>query len=142
METHRYTSRQFAPVRAAAAGDMSRVYGAAASADALFLWVFPNLMLNVYPNNIQTNVIVPLAHDKTLAIFEWYAAAESAASRNEILRAIEFAEQVQKEDIHLCETVQKGLQSASYDRGRYSVKRENGVHHFHALLQEFISEKT
>jgi hypothetical protein len=25
-----------------------------------------------------------------------------------------------------------------YDRGRYSVKRENGVHHFHLLLGEFL----
>lgn len=141
VETHRYYSRQFAPVRAASAGGDSRVYATAGGADALFLWVFPNLMLNVYPNNIQTNVILPLAHDRTLAIFEWFASAESAASRNEIMRAIEFAEQVQREDIHLCETVQKGLKSASYDRGRYSVKRENGVHHFHALLQEFVAEK-
>ncbi len=141
VETHRYYSRQFAPVRAAVAGAPGRVYAAAGGTEALFLWVFPSLMLNVYPNNIQTNVIVPLAHDRTLAIFEWFASAEPAASRNEIMRAIEFAEQVQKEDIHLCETVQKGLNSASYDRGRYSVKRENGVHHFHALLQEFVSEK-
>ncbi len=141
VETHRFYSRQFAPVRAAAPGVADRVYAAAGDTEALFLWVFPNLMLNVYPNNIQTNVIVPSGHDRTLAIFEWFAAAESAASRNEIMSAIEFAEQVQKEDIHLCETVQKGLNSASYDRGRYSVKREIGVHHFHALLHEFISEK-
>ncbi len=33
-----------------------------------------------------------------------------------------------------CEAVQKGLQSRSYDRGRYSVRRENGVHHFQSLL--------
>ena len=43
-----------------------------------------------------------------------------------------------KEDIHICEAVQRGLQSATYDRGRYSVKRENGVHHFHMLLSEFL----
>jgi len=33
-----------------------------------------------------------------------------------------------------CEAVQRGLQSRTYDRGRYSVRRENGVHHFHSLL--------
>jgi choline monooxygenase len=36
--------------------------------------------------------------------------------------------------------VQRGLRSSLYDRGRYSVKRENGVHHFHMLLREFLEE--
>ncbi|HKD18553.1 MAG TPA: SRPBCC family protein, partial [Thermoanaerobaculia bacterium] len=40
----------------------------------------------------------------------------------------------QQEDIAICEAVQKGLRSRTYDRGRYSVLRENGVHHFHELL--------
>jgi choline monooxygenase len=35
--------------------------------------------------------------------------------------------------------VQKGLVSRSYDQGRFSVKRENGVHHFHLLLHEYLT---
>jgi choline monooxygenase len=31
------------------------------------------------------------------------------------------------------------LRSRTYNSGRYSVKRENGVHHFHGLLAEFLS---
>ena len=42
------------------------------------------------------------------------------------------------EDIRICESVQRGLRSRYYDRGRFSVKRENGVHHFHGLLAEFL----
>jgi len=49
-----------------------------------------------------------------------------------------FKRKVQQEDIMLCTNVQKGLNSSTYDRGRYSVKRENGVHHFHMLLREFL----
>jgi choline monooxygenase len=40
--------------------------------------------------------------------------------------------------MQICEAVQRGLSSALYDRGRYAVKRENGVHHFHMLLAEFL----
>jgi len=58
--------------------------------------------------------------------------------RERMQRAVEFSHQVQNEDIHLCEAVQRGLRSSTYDRGRYSVKRENGVHHFHSLLVEFL----
>jgi len=53
-------------------------------------------------------------------------------------KAVAFSDEVQQEDIGLCENVQKGLRSSTYDRGRYSVKRENGVHHFHMLLSEFL----
>jgi choline monooxygenase len=48
---------------------------------------------------------------------------------------------VQQEDILLCENVQRGLRPASYGRRRYSVKRENGVHHFHTLLSEFLEKR-
>ena len=34
----------------------------------------------------------------------------------------------------VCEDVQRGLASKSYDTGRYSVRREIGVHHFHKYL--------
>ena len=43
-----------------------------------------------------------------------------------------------KEDIEVCEWVQERLASRAYDKGRLSVARENGVHHFHRLLHEFL----
>ena len=36
-------------------------------------------------------------------------------------------------------SVQRNLRSRVYDRGRYSAKRENGVHHFHSLLHEALT---
>ncbi|MDE3149368.1 MAG: AAA family ATPase, partial [Acidobacteriota bacterium] len=46
-----------------------------------------------------------------------------------------------QEDIRICENVQRGLNSRSYNQGRFSVKRENGVHHFHLLVDEFLREE-
>jgi choline monooxygenase len=98
-------------------------------------------MLNIYPDNISTNLIVPLSQDQTLTIFEWFFHdVKSPANQERIARAVAFHDEVQQEDIMLCRYVQKGLQSATYDRGRYSVKRENGVHHFHMLLGEFLGQ--
>jgi hypothetical protein len=37
--------------------------------------------------------------------------------------------------------VQKGLRSRLYDRGRYSPSREQGVHHFHRLLAQAMTER-
>jgi len=140
-EVRRYSSQQLGPVKELKLGETGeRVYPPGPGLkEALYFWVFPNLMVNIYPDNISTNVIVPLGHDRTLTIFEWYVHdAHSETVRERTRKAIGFSEAVQQEDIHICEAVQRGLQSSTYDRGRYSVKRENGVHHFHMLLSEFL----
>jgi choline monooxygenase len=142
-DTFRYHSQQFAPIRAMKAedsGDRAYAPGSVAQ-EALYFWIFPNLMLNIYPDNVSTNLIVPLSQDKTLTIFEWFFHDMGSAKVQERMKkAIAFSDEVQQEDIGLCESVQRGLQSALYDRGRYSVKRENGVHHFHMLLGEFLGQ--
>ena len=140
-EVYRYHSQQLGPVKEVKPGDATeRVYAPGPGlSDALYFWVFPNLMLNIYPDNIQTNLVVPLSHEKTLVIFEWFfhdAQSESVSARAK--KAIGFSDTVQQEDADICAAVQRGLQSTTYDRGRYSVKRENGVHHFHLLLSEFL----
>jgi len=141
-ETFRYHSQQIGPVKDLKSGDThERMYPPGSGLpEALYFWVFPNLMLNIYPDNIQINVIVPLSHEKTLTIFEWYFHnSHSEKIRERAAKAIAFSDTVQAEDIHICEAVQRGLRSTTYDRGRYSVKRENGVHHFHRLLAEFLA---
>jgi choline monooxygenase len=141
-DTYRYYSQQFAPIRAMKAEENAQRFYKPGSGlqQAAYFWIFPNLMLNIYPDNVSTNLIVPISHDKTLTIFEWFFHdAANSAVQERIQRAVAFSDQVQQEDIGLCENVQRGLRSATYDRGRYSVKRENGVHHFHMLLGEFLA---
>jgi choline monooxygenase len=142
-DTYRYYSQQFAPIRAMKPEDSAGRFYAPGTGlqEALYFWIFPNLMLNIYPDNLSTNLIVPLSHDRTLTIFEWFFHdVHSEKVRERIQRAVAFSEEVQQEDIELCRQVQRGLNSSTYDRGRYSVKRENGVHHFHVLLSEFLAK--
>lgn len=136
-ETKRFYSIQHAPIRRDRA---TRIQTEGASAEAQYFWIFPNLMLNVYPDNYSTNLIVPLSAERTLTVFEWYFKdAESDATREAVRRTVEFSDEIQREDIDICEAVQRGLRSRTYTSGRYSVRRENGVHHFHSLLNEFFS---
>jgi choline monooxygenase len=144
-DTFRYYSQQFAPIRAMKPEDAAdRFYSPGTGLqEALYFWIFPNLMLNIYPDNISTNVIVPLSAEKTLTIFEWFFHdVDQPKTKGRIEKAIAFSDEVQQEDILLCTNVQRGLRSSTYDRGRYSVKRENGVHHFHMLLSEFLAEQS
>jgi choline monooxygenase len=163
VDTARYYSSQYAPIRPARDTTGSRRYADAdGSGRALYYWVFPNWMLNVYsassstapgnggnqldspgavyPDNLSINIIIPLAVDRTLTIFEWYFRdPERPEVREAVERTVAFSDEIQLEDVKLCEEVQVRLGSRSYDRGRYSVRRENGVHHFHGLLHEFLS---
>jgi len=139
VETYRYNSSHFAPIRHAG-GEADRRYNTTSEAAALYYWIFPNFMLNIYPDNMSSNVILPLGHDRTLTIFEWFFAPEVLRRDPDVARqTMEFSDEIQLEDIKLCENVQRGLQSRSYNTGRFSVRRENGVHHFHLLLHEFLT---
>lgn len=51
---------------------------------------------------------------------------------------MQFSDEIQVEGVRICEIVQKNLRSRSYNRGRYSVKQERGVHHFHSLYAEAL----
>jgi choline monooxygenase len=134
VETSRFYSAQLAPLREGRGA--GRTYGKTREDEsALYYWVFPNLMLNFYPGNLQANSVVPLDSRRTLTLFEWFGIDEAGG----LEEAIAFSDQVQKEDMEICRAVQKGLTSRSYDRGRFSVRRENGVHHFHLLLHELLS---
>lgn len=145
VDTYRYYSSQYAPIRPLRPSDNlpgrdRRYLRTEEESQALYYWVFPNLMLNFYPDNMQINIIVPLSHERTLTIFEWYFKQPGSGEGWESMQqSIAFSDQVQKEDIEICETVQKGLRSRSYNQGRFSIKRENGVHHFQSLVHEFLT---
>lgn len=123
VDTFRYYSSQHAPIRPGSPATANRRYTQDAGR-ALYFWVFPNLMLNVYPDNLSSNLIVPLSHDRTLTIFEWFTYPTAGGTADIPPETVSFSDEIQQEDIRICESVQKGLASTTYDRGRYSVKRE------------------
>jgi choline monooxygenase len=138
-ETKRLYSIQHSPIRADRATRL-KIDAEAEENEAQYFWLFPNLMLNVYPDNYSTNLIMPLSAERTLTVFEWYFDEPgSEKSREALNRTVEFSDEIQLEDIRVCEAVQRGLRSRTYAQGRYSVKRENGVHHFLGLLAEFFA---
>ena len=101
---------------------------------ALYFFVFPNLMLNFYPWGLSVNVVKPLEKDLTKVSYLTFVADESKLNRGAgaDLGRVEF------EDQAVVESVQKGIGSRFYGRGRYSPAREQGTHHFHRLIAEFI----
>jgi choline monooxygenase len=129
--------RQFSPIRGAQPGDAAprRYQAAREDLSTDYFWIFPNWMLNCYPDNVSLNIVLPAGTERSLAIFEWYVPEQGLKSKV-ASDSVAFSDQVQMEDVAICETVQKNLRSRSYERGRYSVKQEKGVHAFHRIYAE------
>ncbi|HVH11185.1 MAG TPA: aromatic ring-hydroxylating dioxygenase subunit alpha [Gemmatimonadales bacterium] len=129
-EVHDWYSVQVGPLT----GDRNVYTGG--GGEALYYHVFPNLMLNVVPGRLQSNVVLPVAPDRCRVIFRYYYAdVSSTAARERIEADIAFSDKVQREDAEICARVQQGLGSRAYDRGRFSVRFEEGVYHFQGVLK-------
>jgi choline monooxygenase len=137
VEPYQRHVRQFSPIRGAQPGDAAPRRYAEAREDLTtdYFWIFPNWMLNCYPDNVSLNIVLPVEPERSLAIFEWYL-PEKDHSSPAAKASVEFSDQVQMEDVAICEVVQKNLRSRSYSRGRFSVKQEKGVHAFHRMYAE------
>ena len=48
-------------------------------------------------------------------------------------------EKVEREDQNIVESVQRGVKSHLYQKGRFSPTMEKGVHHFHFLLASLMN---
>jgi len=134
VEPYAHHVRQFSPIRGAQPGDTAprRYQEARENLTTDYFWIFPNWMLNCYPDNVSLNIVLPLDPERSLAIFEWYL-PEKDHSAPTAKASVDFSDQIQLEDVAICEAVQKNLRSRSYSRGRFSAKQEKGVHAFHRM---------
>ena len=109
--------------------------GARIGARAVYAWVWPNWMLNRYGPCLDTNLVVPLGPDRCQVHYEFFFLdVEGVDNASFITESIEQSAVTQREDIAICESVQIGLRSSGYERGRYAPRVETGEHHFHRLL--------
>jgi choline monooxygenase len=100
--------------------------------EALYWWLWPTTMLNCLPGRLQTNRVIPRGPGRCRVEFDFFY-APGAEARAEADAA--FSDEVQREDIGICEAVQRGLASGSYTPGRLNPLRESGLWHFHELLR-------
>ncbi len=101
---------------------------------ALYYWIYPNFMINLYEGVMDTNLVLPLGVDRTEVIFDFYFPDISEDARGRNLASINVGQRIQDEDTAICKSVQRGLTSRAYVAGRLSVRREAGEHLFHRLL--------
>ncbi len=102
---------------------------------AYYYWVFPNMMFNFYPWGLSLNIVRPIDINRTKVSFISYVYDPTKLNKG----AGNDLEKVEREDEFVVENVQKGVNSSFYKAGRFSPKREKGVHHFHSLLAKYLN---
>ncbi len=92
--------------------------------------LYPNLLLSLHPDYMMVHTLWPRAVDHTQIVCEWYFhPAEMAKPDFFAEDAVEFWDRTNREDWHIVELSQAGIQSRAYTPGPYSRREE--------LLQAF-----
>ncbi|MCL1696708.1 MULTISPECIES: aromatic ring-hydroxylating dioxygenase subunit alpha [unclassified Lysinibacillus] len=107
-----------------------------------FYWLYPNLMLTVYPGpgNIASIELVPIDHENTTIVYTYYFREDSLEKISQEERDLmSFAEQVRVEDIELVELEQIGFKSQAFTKGHYSPS-ELAIVQFHHLVMEALGK--
>lgn len=136
-ELHRNFSVQSAPLKAPEQGEDASAAAVRTGTAAAYVWVYPNFMINAYSGVMDTNLVLPLAPDRCRVVFDFFF-AEGTMTPEGFAQSVRVADQVQAEDVGICEDVQRGLSSRHFTAGRFSVRREAGVYQFHRLLAEQV----
>lgn len=111
-----------------------------------FLW--PNLTIWIYPGepNISTLQIIPDGVGRTIEYQDWYLPNPEPTQQQRDAMVYQ-KDVLQPEDVSLCESVYRGLQSKGYNQGRFVVDperselSEHAVHHFQQLYVDTMAGK-
>lgn len=143
--THGIYSSHIAP--AGRADNTAYQIPAGTATDFAAWWLWPNVTFNTFPGPANMTVlhIMPTGPETVLEHFDLYSLDKTPSEcEREAMKYID--EVLQPEDIGLVESVQRGLHSRGYHRGRFIVDKdrtyvsEHGVHHFHGLVLEALGE--
>jgi Rieske 2Fe-2S family protein len=116
-----------APIRGLSGDDLTSV---------LYFVLFPNALVSLHPDYAMLHTLWPRTADRTDVICEWFfEPATISAEGFDPSDSIDFWDQVNREDWHVCELTQQGVRSRGYVPGRYSVE-EVDVHAFDAMVAD------
>ena len=115
--------RQFLP--GLSAEDRRRVY---------YYAIFPNMLLSLHPDYMLVHTLWPVAPDRTVNICEWHFQPDELARAGfDAADCVDFWDMTNRQDWHVCELSQAGIQSRAYTPGPYS-NREDLLYAFDRMI--------
>jgi Rieske 2Fe-2S family protein len=102
----------------------------------LYFVLFPNTLVSLHPDYAMLHTLWPRSADRTDVVCEWFFEPATIAAKGfDPSDAIEFWDQVNREDWHVCELTAKGVRNRGYVAGRYSAE-EVDVHAFDSMVAD------
>lgn len=98
-----------------------------------WLWRFPNLALNLYPDGMNVERFVPVSPTRSRVVYHYFF-----KDGREDKESIDMSMLLLDEDARICEAVQGNLESGAYDVGRLSPRHEQGVLRFQELVRQAV----
>ena len=80
-----------------------------------WLWRFPNLAINLYPDGMNVERFLPLGPRRTRIVYDYFFRDLSPAAQAENDEVVRLSLEVLDEDRAICEAVQRNLESGVYD---------------------------
>ena len=100
-----------------------------------FVYPFPSFMFTLAPDHMSASRIIPDGVERVRWVREFFF--ESGTAQEIVDKNVEFRTRNMKEDLTICEAVQRGVRSQFHDSHRYSPQ-EPGVYHFHTVLRRML----
>jgi Rieske 2Fe-2S family protein len=108
--------------------------------NVLYFALFPNALVSLHPDYFMLHTLWPRSPGVTEVTCEWFFEPETIAMEGfDPSDAVEFWDMVNRQDWHVCELAQKGIQTRGYVPGRYSTE-EADVHAFDQMVAERYME--
>jgi Rieske 2Fe-2S family protein len=102
-----------------------------------FYALLPNLLLSLHPDYVMTHTLKPKGVDRTEIVCDWLFHPEALAAPDFASDdVVGFWDLTNRQDWHVCEQMQIGLNSRGYRPGPYS-HREDLLHGFDRVILEF-----
>jgi phenylpropionate dioxygenase-like ring-hydroxylating dioxygenase large terminal subunit len=101
------------------------------------LWPTVMFAMSAKPHAMQVLRTWPFDAGRTRETIDYYFSDE--VSENQRRDYVELSDLVQREDVTLCESVQRGLRSGAIDHGHLMLSRERGIQHFQKLVHRFVA---
>jgi choline monooxygenase len=111
--------------------------GESDAASARFIWLFPNVAINVLPNHlflIHADPVGPARTRETTYLLTHPESASDARSEDAVDRLAAFWDEVNREDIEIVERVQQGLATTPFPGGRLCYRFEEPLHRFQNMI--------
>ena len=120
----------------------------AAVQDHAVWWLWPNTCLLRYPGapNWMVWQFIPIDEETTAEHFDFFFESETPLPAQ--MEALQYIDEIlQKEDIDIVESVQRGMKTPAYQHGRFVCdingrgESEHAVHHFHSLYLKMVEKR-